>query len=402
MSLPDLPPPTLVQDGEGLGRLLDDLERQDEVAVDTEADSFFSHREKVCLMQVTAEDRDYLVDPLAADVDLGKLGDLFADPRRTKVFHDGEYDVLILKRDHAFEFTALFDTRVAAASLGSTSPGLASVIEAEFGVELDKTQQRSNWAKRPLTDEQVAYARLDTHFLLPLMHRLRERLEERGRTAIVDGECRRIEALEASAPRFDADDFVRIKGVRKLRPVERQALRELYALREELASEANVPPFRIMNNQVLLELARECPDQERRLSRVHGFSPRMVRRFGDRVLDAIEDAAEKGPLENLPVRPKRDGTGVLDEVELELYERLKRWRKGVAEAEGIESAYLLNRHVMLRLAQGRPSDEDTLEGIEGLQPWQLEAYADDLLDLIEDFEDDVEAGKVPRRRPRRR
>ena len=128
----------------------------------------------------------------------------------------------------------------------------------------------------------------------------------------------------------------------------------------------------------------------------------MVRRFGDRVLDAIEDAAEKGPLENLPVRPKRDGTGVLDEVELELYERLKRWRKGVAEAEGIESAYLLNRHVMLRLAQGRPSDEDTLEGIEGLQPWQLEAYADDLLDLIEDFEDDVEAGKVPRRRPRRR
>ena len=402
MSLPDLPPPILVQDGEGLGRLLDDLERQDEVAVDTEADSFYSYREKVCLMQITVEDRDYLVDPLADDVDLRKLGDLFADPRRTKVFHDGEYDVLILKRDHDFAFTGLFDTRVAAASLGSTSPGLASVIEAEFGVELDKSQQRSNWAKRPLTDEQVAYARLDTHFLLPLMHRMRERLEERGRTAIVEGECRRIEALEASPPRFDANDFVRIKGVRKLRPVERQALRELYALREELAREADVPPFRIMNNQVLLELAKQRPEQERRLARVHGFSPRMVRRFGDRVLDAIEDAADKGPLERLPVRPKRDGTDALDEVELELYERLKRWRKGVAEAEGIESSYLLNRHVMLRLAQARPSDEDALEEIEGLQPWQLDAYTDDLLDLIEDFEDDVEAGEVPRRKPWRK
>lgn len=398
----ELPPPTLVEDQSGLDRLMGALDGEQEIAVDTEADSFFSYREKVCLMQVTVEDRDYLVDPLAEGVDLGRLGGLFADPRRTKVFHDGEYDVLILKREHDFEFAGLFDTRVAAASLGSTSPGLASVIEAEFGVELDKTQQRSDWAKRPLTDEQVAYARLDTHFLLPLMHRLEERLEERGRTAIVEGECRRIEALKAVPHRFDADDFVRIKGVRKLRPVERQALRELYALREELASEANVPPFRIMNNQVLLELARQRPDQGRRLSRVHGFSPRMVRRFGDQVLDAIEDAADKGPLERLPVRPKRDGTDALDEVELELYDRIKRWRKGVADSEGIESAYLLNRHVMLRLAQARPADRGALEGVEGLQAWQLEAYTEDLLGLVEAFEADVQAGEVPRRRPRRR
>ena len=134
----DLPPPILVEEEKAFGRLLEDLEGREEIAVDTEADSFFSYREKVCLIQVTVEDRDYLVDPLAG-FDIGALGAVFADPDRTKVFHDGEYDVLILKRDYGFTFAGLFDTRIAAAALGETSPGLAAVLQKRFGVELDKS-----------------------------------------------------------------------------------------------------------------------------------------------------------------------------------------------------------------------------------------------------------------------
>ena len=84
MSLPELEPPILVQDTAGLDELIHDLDGQSQIAVDTEADSFFSYREKVCLVQITVEDRDYLVDPLADGVDLGRLGDMFADPDRTK------------------------------------------------------------------------------------------------------------------------------------------------------------------------------------------------------------------------------------------------------------------------------------------------------------------------------
>src|SRR6185503_19304771 len=102
-----------------------------EIAVDTEADSFFNFREKVCLVQVTVEVRDYLIDPLSG-LDLAPFGGMLADPRKTKVFHDGEYDVLILKRDYRFEFKTLFDTRVAEAALGIESPGLASVLRARF------------------------------------------------------------------------------------------------------------------------------------------------------------------------------------------------------------------------------------------------------------------------------
>ena len=111
----DLPPPTLVQDARGLTRLLDDLASQTEIAVDTEADSFFNYKEKVCLIQVTVEDRDYLLDPLAG-FDIAPLGEILADPKKEKIFHDGEYDVLIMKRSFGFRFDNLFDTRVAAAA----------------------------------------------------------------------------------------------------------------------------------------------------------------------------------------------------------------------------------------------------------------------------------------------
>src|SRR5262245_1781890 len=173
----DLPPPTLVEDAPGLEELLEALEDETEIAVDTEGDSFFSYPEKVCLVQITAGERDWLVDPLAG-FDLAPIGRVLADPGKVKAFHDGEYDVLILKRAFGFRFAGLFDTRVAAATLGSQTPGLATVLEERFGVTLDKSMQRSNWGQRPLTDKQIRYARLDTHFLLPLMREQKVELVE--------------------------------------------------------------------------------------------------------------------------------------------------------------------------------------------------------------------------------
>ena len=191
----ELPPPILVEQQDDFEDLLDVLDEEDEIAVDTEADSFYSFRDKVCLMQITARGQDWLVDPLG-DLDLAELGPILADPKKTKVFHDAEYDVLILGREFGFRFAGLYDTRVAAAVLGSSAPGLASVLSDRFGVQLDKSQQRSNWANRPLSPKQIAYARLDTRFLLPLMHEQKAELERQGRSMIVETECRRLEALE--------------------------------------------------------------------------------------------------------------------------------------------------------------------------------------------------------------
>lgn len=403
MDLADLPPPTLVQDRGAAEQLLEDLAGHREIAVDTEADSFYCYREKVCLVQFTVEDRDYLLDPLAEDVDLGAFGPIFADPSKTKIFHDGEYDILTLKRDYDFEFAGLFDTRVAAAALGMEAPGLAAVLKHRFEVELDKSMQRSDWARRPLTERQVSYARLDTRFLIPLMHELRGELDARGRTMIVDGECRRLEALERPMTSFRPDDFVKVKGARALAPLERQRARELFVLREQLAEAQDVPPFRVMNNQLLIELARVGPKNLRQLEECKGFTKRMTRKLGQGVLDALARARELGPLDKFPTLPRRDGTDGLREDQVELFDRLKQWRKGVGVSEKIESSYLLNRHVMLRIAREEPVHLEALEAVDGLLGWQLDMFGKAIVDVVARFREDRQAGRLdPRKRGRRR
>ena len=94
--------------------------------------------------------------------------------------------------------------------------------------------------------------------------------------------------------------------------------------------------------------------------------------------------------------------GVFDEIQAELYERLKSWRKEVAAALGLESAYLLNRHVMARIAATRPTDRGALEALEGVTEWQIERHGDDLVQVLKRFEADVAAGKVPKKRTWRR
>jgi len=393
-----LPPPTVVQDAASFDELLRVCATASRIAVDTEADSFFSYREKVCLIQVTAAGRDFLVDPLA-NLDIAGFGDLLADPERTKVFHDGEYDVLILKRDYGFRFAGLFDTRVAAAALGDTNPGLASVLQRHFGVELDKSMQRSDWGKRPLSPKQIDYARLDTHYLIDLMDEQVRELDERDRRMIVDGECRRLEALEPPLIDFDPDEFVRIKGATKLSPLEQRVLRELFALRNRLAAERDVPPFRVVNNSVLLQIARDQPRSLGALEAVRGFSSKQVRRMGRNVLTAVKRGLALGPLESLPSPRKNDGPH-LDDEGVEVHDGLKRWRKKAAEREGFDAALVLNRHVLARLAARMPASRDELDDVEGLLEWQRERYGGEILDAIAAVRADWKAGRTPRQRRR--
>ena len=396
----DLPPPILVEDEEAFEDLLDALEDEDEIAVDTEADSFFNYREKVCLIQVSAGGEDWLLDPLA-DFDLKPFGEVLADPERIKVFHDGEYDVLILKRDYGFEFASLFDTRVAAAALGSPNPGLASVLEANFGVRLDKSMQRSDWSRRPLSPKQVAYARLDTRFLIELMHAQLPELEDRRLLEVVEGECDRVAALESAEKNFDPDEFARVKGARHLDPAGRRALRELFIWRDEQARRRDLPPFKVLSNSALTGLAEERPKNMRGLSQIEGLGPRLVRSHGDKLLDVLQQARELEPIDRLPRLASRDGTGELDEVALEFHERLKSWRKARSQEEGFDASLVLNRHVLLALAAEPPRDYEELEDTPGIQGWQLDRYADSLLDLAEDFLEDVRAGRVPEKNQRR-
>lgn len=395
-----LPPPILVEDERGLEACLAQLEACPEVAVDTEADSFFHYQERVCLIQLSGGSRDYVVDPLRG-MALEGFGRLLADPGRIKVFHDGEYDVLLLKREFGFRFASIFDTRVAAAALGAESPGLASVLEQRFNVRLDKSLQRSDWSARPLSVSQIDYARLDTHFLVPLMHEQLQELEERGRLVVVEGECRRLEELEPPPRSFSPDEFLRLKGARALDRRQMSRLRELFVMRDTLARERDVPPFKVLGNNELLRLAERGPRTSGELRSIEGLSARIVHRAGDAILAALARAEQAGPLKWMPQLPSRDGTGELDEAGVELHDRLKAWRKDRAQAEGMDASLILNRKALLDLARRRPQDAREVAGVDSVAPWQAERFGDEILTVLLRFERELASGEINLRRRRR-
>ena len=291
--MPTQPPrlkPFLVADAPALQALAEALAREPAVALDTESNSFHVHRERVCLLQISTREADWVVDPFAVDVrPLGPV--LAAAP--ALVLHGADYDVRCLKREYGFVLPALFDTMAAARRLGRAGLGLSALVEEQFGVRLSKDFQRSDWGRRPLTVEQVSYAALDTHFLLPLHEVLARELRARGLWDEAAQEFSRIAAVEPRPRVFDPEGWRKMKGARDLDAPGRAVLRALWVAREERASALDRPPFKVMPEQSMVEVARRRPGSEQELLRVPGVTTVVLRRMGEAVLAAIQ--AEQAP-----------------------------------------------------------------------------------------------------------
>jgi len=181
-----------------------------------------------------------------------------------------------------------------------------------------------------------------------------------------------------------------------------RALRELYVTRDQLARARDVPPFKVLGNNALVAIARARPKSMRRLEEVEHLSPKITKRLGPTLLGALRKAEEIGPLKSPPRLPSRDGTSQLRDEEIELHDRLKTWRKDRAQAEGIDSSLVLNRHALLRLAQTRPTDLDSLRQVDGMLSWQVDLFGEELLETVARFERDLAGGKVPQNGRRKR
>ena len=286
MSRPSLSP-TFVADGAALEALARRLEAEPRVALDTESNSFHVLRERVCLLQISTRQADYVVDPFAADP--RPLGPVLAAVPEL-VVHGADYDVRCLKREYGFALPGLFDTMTAARRLGRVGLGLSALVEQHFGVRLAKDYQRSDWGRRPLSAEQVAYAALDTHFLLPLHDLLAAELAARGLVEAAREEFARVAAVEPRPRVFDPEGFRHMKGARDLDPAGRAVLRALWLAREARASELDRPPFKVMPEQAMLEVARRRPRTEEALLRVPGVTAVVLRRMGEAALAAIHQA----------------------------------------------------------------------------------------------------------------
>jgi len=359
-----------------LAALVDGLSTQPVVAVDTESNSLYAYQEQVCLVQISIPGADTIVDPLAG-LDLAPLGDLFANPAIQKVFHAAEYDVMCLKRDFGFRFAHLFDTMWAARILGWPRVGLADVLEETFGVRTDKRYQRYNWGQRPLQPEALAYACLDTHYLLSLRHLQADALTQRGRWEEAQEVFEQVAASEPASHTFDPEGFWRIKGAQELTGREQAVLRELHIWRDRQARRQGRPLFKVLHDRILTVLAQACPGTLDELAHVPGLKPYHVHRYGKPLLRAIRRGMHAHAPEPLPPPPRHC------EAEVARFEALRAWRRRVAAGRGVDTDVVVNNGVLWALAEQNPRTLEDLLRIEGLGPWKHEAYGEAILKVLD-------------------
>lgn len=355
-------------------RLVQELLAQAVIGVDTESNSLYAYQEQVCLIQFTVNGSDYLVDPLAIK-DLSALGQVFANPQIEKVFHAAEYDLICLKRDYGFTFSNLFDTMLACRILGRAGLGLGALLEQEFGVQVDKRLQRANWARRPLSAEMMAYARMDTHYLIALENILKQELLQAGRWELAQEDFARLTSVPAGTHENNGGNCWRIAGVQDLTPRQAAILMELCAFREERARAMDQPPFRVLPNQTLLELAQRMPRKRGELNQVFGLSAKLIDRFGTGLLEAVERGIVGPPAYRPPVaRPS--------EAVLARMESLRTWRKLMAREMGVESDVVLPRDLMEQIARQNPRSLEELGEIIGDLPWRLSHFGRQILQVL--------------------
>lgn len=357
-----------------LAQLIKDLSDEPLIAVDTESDSLYSYFEKVCLIQFSTPQNDYLVDPLVIDV--SSLASIFATETIQKVFHAAEYDFLSLKRDYNFEFTNLFDTMLAARILGWPRYGLGALLEEHFDVQLDKRFQRYNWGQRPLDEKALTYAHLDTHYLIPLREIQLQELKKQNHLREATEAFNRVTHVQPTVRVFDPEDFWRIRGSRELKPQQQAILRELFVLRDQIAQKLDRPPFKVMGDSVLIELARAQPHNQAGLKQIKGLGARLLQHNKHDILHAIE-RGQTAPTPRYPANHSR-----LDNRTLSRYENLRQWRNNLAAERGVEPDVIISNHTLMSIARNNPKTLDTLTQLGVLGEWQFEAYGETLLKVL--------------------
>src|SRR5688572_23539550 len=255
--------------------------------IDTEFMPEGRYRPLLCLVQVCVGDEVVMLDPLRNQLNPAPLAAVVADPAVEVVLHAGRQDVAILRRAWSTTFTNVFDTQIAAGFAGfSAQAGYTGLLHDVLKIRLSKSASFTRWDARPLTPEQLRYAREDVEHLLPLTDELQRRLRERGRLEWAREECQAI--AEATDERDPYDAWRRLPRISGLDARDRALARELAAWRERTAAAEDRPVGAVVRDPTLVELAKRGPKNPKDLAQIRGAGPDVVRRRAKDILAALE------------------------------------------------------------------------------------------------------------------
>jgi ribonuclease D len=350
------------------------------LGIDTEFMGEGRYRALLCLVQIAVETPDGLrvevLDPLTQDYDPAPLAAALADPQVEVVLHAGRQDVALLRREWSTDVNAIFDTQVAGGFAGLRAQlGYEALLHEMVGVRLRKSASFTRWDTRPLSEEQVGYAREDVLHLLELTDALQGALRDRGRLDWAIEECRALQ--DASDEREPDTIFSRLPRINSLEPSQRAVAYELVQWREATARESDRPVPSVLADAALVEIAKRRPGSLERLAQIRGLNESTLRRRGRAILEIVERGRARDPIPIDGDRPSPTDPG--DAPLIALGEALVRARAAEAELayELIAARADLQRIVTaVRNGDGEPN-------VRTLQGWRRAVVGAELIELLQ-------------------
>jgi ribonuclease D len=371
-----IPAPVWITDSQQLQQYCADWAREAYVSVDTEFVRTSTFFPKAGLIQVADKKQCYLIDPLKIK-DWQPFADFLTNPLVIKVFHACAEDLEVCQHLTGVTPTPVADTQVGAA-LGGVGGimGFQRLVKAILNIELDKGETRSDWLKRPLTDNQVRYAVADVYYLQKLYPKLVTRMKAMGRLSWWHEDCHRF-ITEANSPESFANYYRRIKLAWKLRPQEQYLLQQLAAWRESEARRRDLPRGQVIADNVLWNMARYKPMDDQGLTKAGVKNP-LRRQVAETLLDIISQGlqVDKEEWPTQLARPLSPAAG-------EWHKMLKKAVAEKAEVLEIPADMLVKKKTLEALLRsGYPRGPYELP--EPLNGWRKKEIADYLLVLLQE------------------
>jgi len=365
-------PYTLVDTQAGLAELVSYLSGFDSCAMDTEADSMHHYSVRLCLIQITAGGRHWIVDPLCG-LDLKPLWKCRAVQNLT--FHGADYDLRMLAQTYDFHPQSIYDTMLAAKFLGEDRLGLAHLVEKQFGRKLQKDNQKADWTLRPLPAHMCAYACMDTVFLDEIRTEQTIRLEAEGKLSWLEQTCAQLLEQSRTPRTLDPDDEPwRIRGSNKLRGVELELLRSLWHWREAEAEKLDRPPYKVAGPDLMIAIVQAAALCDSPVSTEE--LPKLPRNFTgarlDSFLDCLDDALER-PESEWPKRI-RPNPVIPPSPDANLLELLRQKRDARAAELGFDTSMLANRNQLIALSMPGQRNWSERYRNAGFLPWQCDVW----------------------------
>lgn len=278
-----------IDNADGLKSLCSELAQGDWITLDTEFLREKTYRPKLCLVQLGNADTIACVDPLAID-DLSPLYDLLANPSITKVLHAATQDLEIFYQAMGQVPAPIFDTQIAASLLGhGDQVGYGKLVELVCKTQLDKSQSRTDWSRRPLSDKQISYAADDVRYLRDVYHQFKTELEQLDRLAWLQPEFDALTSKDKYEPNLD-EVWKRVKQHNRLKGVQLMVLKKLAQWREEKAVEKNKPRKWMASDDLLIDLSRTLPSSVDELHSLRSADPGFIKHRGNFIIKLIAEA----------------------------------------------------------------------------------------------------------------